>query len=120
MAITNQNLKVYRGDNAQVKVTLTTATGDVYVPAPGDEVKYRISRNADSPVAEYFVTKDLGSGITILAGVATIEITAAQTRALEPGIYYHELKIVDPPLEVATAMVGNVIVKPALGMGITL
>ena len=120
MAIQNQNVIIYRGDNAQLKVTLLTATGDVYVAAPGDEVKYRLSRNSDSPVAEYFITKELGSGITILAGVATIEITAAQTRALEPGLYYHELKIVDPPLEVATAMIGTVIIRPALGMGITL
>jgi hypothetical protein len=119
MTITNQNLKIYRGDNAQLRVTLTTADGNAYVPAPDDQIKYRIARNADSPTDEAFVTKEYNAGITVLNGVATIEITKEDTLALLPGLYHHELKIVDPPLEVATAMVGTVIVRRALDMGIT-
>ncbi len=114
MTITNQNMKIYRGNNAQVKVTLTTAEGDVYTPAPGDEIYYRILRNAHSPQDEAFVTKLLSdASITVLAGVATIEITQEETAELEPGIYYHELKIDDPPLERTTAMTGTVIVRPS-------
>lgn len=119
MTIVNQNASIYRGDNAQIRVTLTTADGGAYTPAPGDEVKYRLARNSDSPTAEAFIVKELGAGITILASVATIELTKAETRALEPGLYYHEVKIVDPPLEVATAMVGTVVIRSSLGMGIT-
>lgn len=116
MTITNQNAKIYRGDNAQLQVTLTTSSGDEYTPAPGDEVKYRISRNASSPEDEAFVRKELDDGITILDGVATIELTKEDTAALEPGLYHHEVKITDPPLERATVMVGTVIVKAALNM----
>jgi hypothetical protein len=115
MTIQNQNVKIYRGDSAQLKVTLSTAAGDPYTPAPGDEVKYRISRNSDSPLAEFFVSKELNAGITILASIATIDLTITDTD-LEPGLYYHELKIVDPPSERATAMIGTVIIKPALDM----
>jgi hypothetical protein len=115
MTITNQNVKIYRGNSATLNVTLETAEGGAYVPAPGDEVKYRLSRNATSPEAEALVSKDLVSGITILASVATIELSSDNTD-LEPGIYYHELKIIDPPSDVSTAMVGTVIIKPALNM----
>lgn len=111
MAITNQNVKIYRGNNAQLKVTLTTSQDTVYAPAVGDLVRYRILRNAHSPEAEALVTKTLGSGLTILDGIATIEITQAETQALEPGLYYHEIKIDDPPLERSTAMTGTVVVK---------
>lgn len=111
MTITNQNVKIYRGNHAQIKVTLETAEGDVYTPAPGDLVRYRILRNAHSPQAEAFVTKDLDDGLTILAGVATIEITQTETQAMEPGLYYHEIKIDDPPLERSTVMTGTVVIK---------
>lgn len=116
MTITNQNAKIYRGDNAQIKVTLETAEGDVYTPAPGDEVKYRIARNAHSPDSEAFVIKELDDGLTILAGVATIEITSEETALMEPGLYHHQIKIVDPPLERSTVMTGTVIVKAAMPM----
>lgn len=115
MTISNQNVKIYRGNNAQLKVTLTTADGDAYTPAPGDEVKYRLSRNSHSPEDEAFVTKELNAGITILAGVATIELSQTDTD-LEPGLYYHEVKVVDPPLERTTAMVGTVVIKSSLNM----
>jgi hypothetical protein len=115
MTITNQNVKIYRGNNAQLKVTLTTAEGDEYAPSPGDEVKYRLTRNAHSPEEESFISKELDAGITIAGGIATIELSPTETD-LDPGIYYHELKIVDPPLEKSTGMVGTVVIKPSLRM----
>lgn len=115
MTITNQNVKIYRRDSARLTVTLTTSEDAPYAPAPGDEVRYRLARNASSIEAESLVSKSLVSGITILAGVATIDLSETDTD-LTPGIYYHELKIIDPPSDRATAMVGTVIIKPSLKM----
>lgn len=115
MTITNQNVKIYRRDSARLTVTLTTAEDVPYEPAPGDEVCYRLARNATTPEADALVSKSLVSGITILAGVATIDLSEDDTD-LEPGLYYHELKIIDPPSDRSTAMIGTVVIKPSLNM----
>jgi hypothetical protein len=119
MTQVNQNAKVYRGDSALFQVTLTTEDGGDYVYAPGDELNYRIARNAHSPENESLVMKSLGNGLTILDSVASIDLTTEDTD-LEPGLYYHELKIIDPPTERSTAMTGTVIIKPSLRMAVPL
>jgi hypothetical protein len=114
MTVTNQNAVIYRGNTAILQVTLTDSDGDPYAPGGGAVVRYRISRNWYDMEEAALVVKGLGTGITILAGVATIDITAEETE-LEPGLYYHELKITDGP-DVSTSMVGTVIVKKSLTM----
>ena len=120
MTIANQNVKIYRGNSETLNIEITTITGNPYAPAAGDEVKYRLARNATSPESESFVIKSLAAGnIVIVDGVATIELSAIDTD-LAPGVYYHELKVIDPPDDVATAMTGTVIIKPSLRMSVSL
>ena len=119
MTITNQNAKIYRGDSAILEVTLNTEDGGNYVVAPGDALKYRIARNAHSPENEAFVVKELDQGLTVLNSIATINLTSEDTD-LEPGLYHHELKIIDPPIERATVMVGTVVIKASLRMAVPL
>lgn len=106
MAITNQNVSVYRGDSTILTVTLEDSNGDAYAPQPGDTVLYRVARNSHSLDADAFITKTLNSGLTILAGVATIELSPTDTD-LEPGLYHHMIRIVDPPSDRSTVMTGT-------------
>ena len=116
MTITNQNIKLYRGDTAQVAVTLTQADGSPFDPSINAVLKWRLTDNAHSSEDEAHVRKELGEGITLAAGgVINILLTAADTD-LDPGLYYHELKIFDEG-DVATAMTGFLVVRHALQLG---
>lgn len=114
MTITNQDVKVYRRDTAQLNVTLRTADGSLYAPTINAQIKYRIARNSHTPEADSLVSKSLNNGLTVLNSIATIELSEADTD-LEPGLYHHELKIVDG-LDRSTAMTGIVKIKQSLDM----
>lgn len=116
MTVTNQNASIYRGDTAALLVTLTMANGTPYDPEIGAELKYRISRDWHTPEADNLVSKGLGTGITVVGNLATIDLLETDTD-LDPGVYHHELKIIDPvAVDVATAMTGTVVIKRAMNM----
>jgi hypothetical protein len=114
MTTTNQNASIRRGDTASLDVTLTDSAGEPYTPGVGAELKYRIARNWHTPENEALVLKALGQGISVANSIATIEISETDSD-LDPGIYYHELKIIHSP-DVSTAMTGTVIIRKALRM----
>jgi hypothetical protein len=119
MTTTNQNAFIRRGDTASIDVTLTDAAGEPYdVNGIGGELKYRIARNWHTPENEALVLKSLGNGITAAGNIATVEISEADSD-LDPGVYYHELKIIKTP-DVSTAMTGTVIIRKALKMSVPL
>jgi hypothetical protein len=115
VTIANQNVVMHRGDSKTLFVELTNADGTPFNPAAGAEIRYSIAFNA-SEVGAPLIFKELGNGIVPATvddktGV-NITLTPADTN-LFPRQYYHELKVEDQG-DVTTAMVGVILVKPAL------
>jgi len=115
VTITNQDVKIYRGDTATLFVTLTQADGSPFDPTVSVEIRWRMARNWHTPESEALVRKQLGEGIELTAGGVNIDLEAADTDVF-PGIYYHELKVWDVG-DVMTAMTGAMVIKPSVQMG---
>ncbi len=114
----NQHAKVYRGDSAQIVVTVTQADGSAYDPTIGALLRYRMARTAHASDDESLVRKSsaAGDGITSTPlGAVTIVLNPENTD-FEPGVYYHELKVWDGT-DVATAMVGAFVIRRSIPMG---
>lgn len=112
MTITNQDVDLFRGDSALLQVTLTDINGAPFSLGPGGTIKYRMSDNPHSGDDGVHIRKELGSGVMLVGGVASVAILSEETDLL-PDLYYHELKVYDGG-DVATAMTGAFKVKQAL------
>ena len=118
MTTRNQNFKVYRANSLLLSVPLTMADGSPYDPSIDVEMRWRLSRTSHSPEEEAVSRKELGNGITKVAGGVEIALDPEDTD-FEPGVYYHELKIWDTG-DVDSAMTGFAIIRSSIGMGSTL
>src|SRR5882757_8710725 len=114
MTITNQDIDIYRGDSALVEISLTDANGDPFALTAGGTIKYRIANTSHASEDETLIRKELGKGVDLFEGVASIYLISEDTD-LMPQSYYHELKIYDQG-DVATAMTGNFLIRQALKM----
>jgi hypothetical protein len=114
MTITNQDVDVYRGDSAELEITLTDVNGNPFVLPAGGTIKYRVAPTAHSSEDETLIRKELGVGIDLNTGVATVSLLSEDTELI-PDSYYQELKIYDGT-DIATAMTGNFQVRQALSM----
>lgn len=115
MTITAQDLWLYCGDSETIDVDLTAADGGPFTLAPGGMIKWRLSFSAYDTEGESLIRKDLGSGILIEDGSVEISLTSFDTASLKPGVYWHQLSVFEGS-EVATAMCGNVVMRPSLRM----
>jgi hypothetical protein len=97
-----------------LEISLTDANGDPFVLTAGGTLKYRVAPTAHSGEEETLIRKELGAGVELFDGVAEINLLSEDT-AINPGDYYHELKIFDLG-DVATALTGNFKVRQALSM----
>jgi len=119
LAITNQNVKLWRGDSKAIHVTLTDANGDPYDPSqPNIEIEWRLM---SSPYGETLVQKLLSEGgIEEVSGGGEIVINLTPTDTDHfPRMYYHECKVFDnnAPVDVATVMTGVFVIYPSTRMG---
>lgn len=115
MTITNQDIKLYRGDTATLFVSLNMADGQPFDPTINATFKWRMSANWHTPESEALVRKELGSGIALATGGVNIALVSADSD-FAPGLYYHELKVFDTG-DVTTAMTGTVVIKRSVRMG---
>lgn len=112
MTTTNQTIKVRRGNTAALSISLSQADGSPYDPGIGAVVKWRMARNWHS--IEILVTKTIGAGLEVSPGKVLVSLDAADTD-LVVGNYYHELSVQDGG-DVASAMIGTVVIKPAMAV----
>lgn len=114
MTATNQIIKVRRGNTAALSVALTQADGTPYDPTIGAVVRWRMARNWHN--ADILVLKTLGNGLEWpAAGEVNITLDATDTD-FSPGLYHHELTVWDGG-DVNSAMIGTVVIKPAMPFG---
>ena len=82
-----------KGDTFEAEVSVKNKVGAA-VSLSGAAVSWKVaeSRDAAAPI----LTKTIGEGIAITdetGGKLTLTLTAAETAALEPGEYFHALRI---------------------------
>jgi hypothetical protein len=115
MTIRNQQIDVYRSNSATINVTLTADGGLYPTGNVGVEMIWLVAKTVDA--TEVLLRKQIGDGISIVEpGVIEIVLDAADTDALEPGWYYHELKVIDGD-DRSTAMVGPLWVRQCMRTG---
>jgi hypothetical protein len=102
-------MKVYRGNAAKIAVALTQADDTPFDPTLNADIRWSMSTTASG---ESLVRKSLTSGINIVAGGVEIELAGADTN-FDPGVYYHELRVVDVS-DVETALTGAFVIKRAI------
>lgn len=118
MAYIEQNIVVHRGNTAEIIVDLDTVEGDpFFASGPGIEIEWRLATN-DNRVAVTLVRKTLSDGTIekTADGNGVKFMLAAADTDFRCRKYYHEMKIYDG-IDVATVMIGEMEIQPALVMG---
>ena len=112
MAAEGQDFKMTAGDTRVIKIAVTTTSGAA-VDLSGATARWRLARSVRGSA---LVQKSTASGISIdePTGIVTVTIAAADTEGFKPGLYYHELEIVDGGGAVSTVTTGKVTMTGAL------
>jgi hypothetical protein len=104
----NQNFQLFRGED---KVLLVDMTG--YDLATATALEWWLARSSYAEGEDILINKILGAGITVTDAKLEITLTSADTAALSPDIYYHELRLVQTAA-VKVALTGNVLIRMSL------
>ena len=84
---------IYQGDLVELPYTIKLNGSAQNISTwTGSEISYRVGIDGNEDMIEYTI----GSGITLTDGangIITVTLAAADTGALAPGTYSHELKI---------------------------
>lgn|SRR5574342_852256 len=93
MTTQNQLLEIWQGEDKSITVTLTDASGNAYGSTAGLTFLYRVTTQATDRSA--IIEKTTSAGITNGISEITIALDKADTDDLDPGDYYHELRVTD-------------------------
>jgi hypothetical protein len=115
MTVTNQNFKVFRGNTHSLDIALTQADGTPYDPTLNAVLRWRLTTSAHAKEEDAIIRKSTGNGITVAGNVATI-VLATEDTDIDPGLYYHELRVWEGA-DIMTTMIGNAVVRRAVQMG---
>ena len=109
----NQNFQLFR---AEAKVLQIAMIGYDLATATGIEWRCCWSPYSVDAANETFVKKTLTAGIVVAGTNLEITLASADTAAMQPGIYYHELKVTQADDAVKVAMTGNAVIRMSLNM----
>ena len=109
----DRKIEVFRGDSLKVKIAVRTSTGDAF-DLSGGVVQWRVAYGSLSPVTK--LRKLTGEGIELSGGLMVITVDPIDTREMEIGQYYHEMRMTKGE-EILTNMSGLFLVKRNLGFG---
>lgn len=79
------NIQMTRGDTPTFNLNLTTASGDPYVPASGDEIWFVMKRDAND--------EEILAQIPIDPSLLVLQFSESTTRDLDFGRYYYEISL---------------------------
>lgn len=116
MTAINQRIEVWRGDSKLIGVPLTQLPDNIAFDETITDAQWWVITSLHATHDQALLRKWLGGGITVVAGGVTIELEAVDTQDLEPGNYFHVLRINWGVDEVATAMVGPFVLRHAPDM----
>lgn len=105
----DRKIEVFRGDSLRVKIAVRTNTGDAYDLA-GGLVQWRVAYGSISPITKLKKNTLAGGDIALSGGLVTITINPEDTREMDVGQYYHEMRMTKGE-EILTTMSGLFLVK---------
>jgi hypothetical protein len=97
-----QHISLIAGDAKDIIFTIDMAAADF----SGFTIKWFLTPGVGQ---EPFLTKDLTNGITSAGQQITIRIKTDDTKEMQPGTYWHELKMFDQNGEQTTLSCGDVV-----------
>lgn len=109
------NFQMTAGDTVALDIQVSDLNNDP-IDLDGATGTWAMAKSVEGPA---IVTKTVGAGgIVILDpssdGILEITLLVADTINLLPGVYYHELQIVDAGGDTSTVIRGNITVSAAL------
>ncbi len=78
-------IELTQGDSARIGISLTTKSGDSYTPQEGDVIRFYLKQNLKA--AQTILDKEIS------ASVMQLELTAAETKKLQPAQYVYDLEL---------------------------
>ena len=110
MAKTGQNATIYVGNYRELKFSIDDVLSvedctAYWAMAPTNtSVVNTLEKSSESTPA----------GITLVGKIVTVILNSADTDDLEPGTYYHELRLVDADSKPSTPSIGTITVAPVI------
>ncbi len=99
MAKKNQDFEIWAGNNLSIIFTVKDASDLSDIAA----IKWAFASNN---LGDVILEKQLGSGIGVSGNQITVTLAANDTKDLQPGYYYHELKAKDTSDNIFTIAIG--------------
>ncbi len=110
MPAVEQNVQHWRGDSRRIQIPIREEDGTP-VDMAGGSARWWLGKSATAVGDKVVVKKAAGSGLSLSVDddlwTAEIRLDPADTQALRPGDYYHELEVVDGAGAVSTVTVGT-------------
>lgn len=108
MSLIRQNIEMFRGETKRLVVTVTDSAGQPVQDLDVNTFEFRVWQAPPSddktPVIELDETGDFV--VDEPNSKVTIELSNVKTVSLEPGEYYHELKMIDVESNENIIMIG--------------
>jgi len=117
VSLDNQNFSMRVGESRLVFFELDVSDGSPFNTA-GSSMQWWLSKTPFSMGTDVLVKKTSASGIAIVTNGINVTLTSDDTDDLDPGYYYHELKVFLPGGGLSSAANGTVRLRPSLDMRI--
>lgn len=109
---TGQDVDMIAGDTRNLNITVYDEDNGGNKNIANATIKWVLY---DEAAESAVLTKTLASGITITSGLLgqfTVSLTPANTVSLTPGVYYHEVEVIDETGNVSTVLTGHITINP--------
>lgn len=101
---------MYRGNSKTIEVAITDSDGDAVDVSTAQAIAYGIFAPTGGVS---LVTKTLADGVSVVTSTVTVALESEDAEELIPGIYIHELKIIDSAGKPTTALQGTIALRAA-------
>lgn len=101
------DVEMYTGDSRTISIAVTDENGDAVDVSTAQAAEYGIFDLA----GVQYISKRRGFGVEIATNVVTATLLPADTVDLAPGLYTHEMEIIDADAAVHTVYQGEILLK---------
>ena len=119
MAHSLQNFTITAGDTAEIDFIAYESDGTTPLNLAGADLVWHMTRfpgDASTALLTKSLIDSIPFGITapvLSDGAFTIQIDAADTADIMPGLYFHAARVTDASSHVSTIAIGFAVIEPA-------